>query len=281
MSSSAFSSTTASRPSRVVVSTSIMARSEAENAGTCEYTHAGSSRSSTCAHILHDQRFQPALGMQPPQRMISRTFGMADFAHAVHQPRESRRRCCSPSTRSSAPTPKTISGVLRNDPGSCARRARGELQAVAAERRSPPAKAPPTSASGINSRTRSDGFGKALERRDSRRSSAPAGSPMLPPSETSISLSWSSRFVQFVQLPLGGVAMEVRHALAGQRRSSAQGKNSFNPSTIIFPGLRQAAGVQPQNAEGQRGVNRCLGLLRHSLPAPRRRTVPARSSPRA
>src|ERR1700722_3972224 len=43
MSSSALSSTTASRPSRVTVSTSIMARSAAENAGTCEYAHEESS----------------------------------------------------------------------------------------------------------------------------------------------------------------------------------------------------------------------------------------------
>src|SRR3984957_15334121 len=47
MSSSAFNSTTANRPACVVVSTSIMARSAAENAGTCEYWNDASSRSST------------------------------------------------------------------------------------------------------------------------------------------------------------------------------------------------------------------------------------------
>lgn len=42
----ALSSITASRRSRVTVSTSIIGRSEAENAGTCEYTRAGVSRES-------------------------------------------------------------------------------------------------------------------------------------------------------------------------------------------------------------------------------------------
>jgi hypothetical protein len=47
MSSLAFSSSTASLPSRVTVSTSIMARSAAENARTCEYRQRRSIPSST------------------------------------------------------------------------------------------------------------------------------------------------------------------------------------------------------------------------------------------
>ena len=47
ISSPAFSSTTASLPSHVAVSTPIMARPEAENAGTWEYRHEASRRSST------------------------------------------------------------------------------------------------------------------------------------------------------------------------------------------------------------------------------------------
>src|SRR5205823_11613859 len=52
MSSSAFSSNTASRPWRVQVSTSISERSEVEKAGTCEYTQAASRWESTAETVF-------------------------------------------------------------------------------------------------------------------------------------------------------------------------------------------------------------------------------------
>ena len=75
----------------VTVSTSIMARSAAENAGTCEYdSNQCLKRSSTARYFANDQRFEPALRMQPPQRMVARALGMAYFANASHQANEVR-----------------------------------------------------------------------------------------------------------------------------------------------------------------------------------------------
>ena len=66
---------------------------------------------------------------------------------------------------------------------------------------------------------------------------------------------------QFVQLPLGGIRMQMRHALAGQR-GRPRGQEQFQTFDHHFSRLRQAAGIEPQDAERQSGINRGLGLLR-------------------
>jgi hypothetical protein len=59
---------------------------------------------------------------------------------------------------------------------------------------------------------------------------------------------------RFVELPLGSVTMEMRHALAGQR-GRARGQKKFQTLDRHFSRLRHAADIEPQDAEGQGSIN--------------------------
>src|ERR1700690_3383728 len=63
----------------------------AVRSGKCGYLGIQAGSIKTLVHfgyILDHQRFQPALRMQSPERMISRTLGMTDFSDAVNQKTE-------------------------------------------------------------------------------------------------------------------------------------------------------------------------------------------------
>jgi hypothetical protein len=54
--------------------------------------------------------------------------------------------------------------------------------------------------------------------------------------------------------------MQARHALTGQR-GRARRQKKFQTFDDYFSGLGQAADIEPQDAKGQGGVNRSLGLM--------------------
>jgi hypothetical protein len=66
---------------------------------------------------------------------------------------------------------------------------------------------------------------------------------------------------KLVQLPFGSIGMQMRHALAGQRGSSRRQKE-FQTLHHDLSRLCYAAGIEPQDAEGQCRVNRKLGFMR-------------------
>jgi hypothetical protein len=120
---SAFSSTTASRPSRVTLSTSIIARSEAENAGTCEYCYRGSSESSSAATSFTTSDSSHRSGCSRHHR-LSRGPSACRTSPTLRISSSNSFRFPSFTTRCAAPTPNTNSGTLRKVPGSAASRRR-------------------------------------------------------------------------------------------------------------------------------------------------------------
>jgi hypothetical protein len=67
-------------------------------------------------------------------------------------------------------------------------------------------------------------------------------------------------FIELKQLPLGGIPIQVRHPFPHQRGRSRRDKHLQTLDQNIA-GLRLSANIEPQNAEGQRRVNRGLRFL--------------------
>ena len=213
--------------------------------------------------IAHHQRLQPSLRTQPPQWMLARSVGMANVAHTVHEFCEYRQVTIfqNPFLRAHA----------EHDLLACCERippprpaARGRIPGRASEKRSPP----PRARSHHNWAAR-----LALSR--STRQVAPARRfrPWHAPSESPRSLDRRSRFP-----PARRAVRRVRTGATWPRHGSgwpsaraprssflaAQTSEDLPPAT--FPACAWPAHVEPQNAEGERGIDGRLRLLTRSLP---------------
>ncbi len=67
-------------------------------------------------------------------------------------------------------------------------------------------------------------------------------------------------FVEFVELPFGGIAIEMRHALA-DNLSASRGQKKFQAFDMRTTGKLLALAIHPENGEGERSIDRGLGLL--------------------
>jgi len=66
-------------------------------------------------------------------------------------------------------------------------------------------------------------------------------------------------FVELEQAPFGRPRVQVRHALAHQRRGT-RGNKENEPLNKELPCRRFPAHIEPQNSEGQSGIDRTLHL---------------------
>ena len=144
------------------------------------------------------------------------------------------------------------------------------------EKRSPPARAP-------RFRPRSSAPAPAR----SARQSAPAP-PIRRACTSRVATLPRVGHIDFLQIvcprPIRTAATWRRYGFrcAMRSRVSAEhpaGRNSFSPSTASFPACACRQAVEPQNAEGQRGVDGGLCLLRVHAQAPQSRTAPAAEAP--
>jgi hypothetical protein len=187
-----------------------MAHSEAENAGTCEYWQAESSCSSIAAISFSSSESSQRSGCSRHKSMIPRALSMADFSPRCARGGGTRRRC----------QDQTLSLPLL-----CQTQSRAHCRMIPVREPSVPAQTPThdgemlvppgtaaTSASGIASPKRS--------RRLISRVHQPCG--------YIAAVGYIDLFqavlalVEFVQVPLGRVRMQMRHALAGQCRPRRQ-----------------------------------------------------------
>ncbi len=83
---------------------------------------------------------------------------------------------------------------------------------------------------------------------------------MLPESSQSSGSAGFGTLVEFVELPLGGIAIEVGHALA-HHLAAAGGSEKLESRNVGATGKLLALAVHPENAEGERGVDGGLGLV--------------------
>ena len=210
------------------------------NAGTCEYTCLGSKRSSTRAHVASDQRLQPALGAETIKRIAVRAGRDGGWWLAVQPICQttlglSRRAC----TRL-APSQRQWFRYCETIPATGASRARANSNPYSRKTISV-GESTVTSAIGNQLLNARDRTGEALSRgmRVNRTNQSRRQITVIAKIKF---LAAFGALCYLVQLPLDGILIEARHALAHHLGSSAAEGKALVPQ--CGTGLR-AAGDSP------------------------------------
>ncbi len=280
-------------PRASIVSTSIMARSDAENAGTCEYRLARLQPLIDHAHIRHHQRLQPPLRMHAKQRMLLRPVRMPRVpqrgqqlqkerpvailqARALPRPRQTQfPACCetSPPRHPCAParTPARASGTQSPPPDSTATSQFGRISVTRA----------------IDSANLSNAA-VSFVACTSRVATFPRSVQSISTTESSRSLNSNSFHFAAARFRFAIRSRTSADAPAGTNRispSKKQLRDSDAPFLPAFGSLPEPKGgifpahIKPQNSKRQRRIDRCLRLLRvHSQHRKRRLSLPQQSA---
>ena len=196
--------------------------------------------------------FQPALGHHLPERMLLGTVGMTNFAQMGGEITESGFTAGIEETQFAAENDFLL-GTKRCVVG---------REAGVRESQAPPAERDLADGKNFNFTV----WGHSLNLRDGGRESLEnngmiEGMAKPGPHVAAVgAIELGERIVRFIELiqgPFSGTAAQSSHTFNECRRAACR-HNEIQPLHDRFGGLRPAALIQPENAEGERGVNGTL-----------------------